>query len=114
MPIAHKQPKSAKKPLESEIQSAICQYLALKGYFFWRQNTGSLFREGRFFSMPKYSMNGIPDIILIKDGAFIGIEVKREKGVLNDAQLEFNRLCVKNGATYLIARSIDDLIALGL
>jgi len=99
---------------ETDIQRAICDYLALKGYFFWRQNTGGMFREGRYFSLPKYSMRGIPDIILIKGGRFIGIEVKNKTGKLSPHQADFARECVKNGGDYIVAKSIDDVQAAGL
>ena len=99
---------------ETDIQRAICDYLALKKHFFWRQNTAGMFREGRYFAMPKYSLNGLPDIILIKDGIFVGIEVKTEKGVQSDHQKAFAALCEQHGAVYFVARSVDDVIARGL
>jgi len=109
-------PAAARKPreLESDIQRAICDYLALKHYFFWRQNTAALFREGRYFSMPKHSLRGVPDIILIKNGRFIGIEVKRPGGKLSDHQIDFQRMCIKNGAEYIIATSVEDVIRVGI
>lgn len=101
-------------PKESEIQSAICDYLALKGYFFWRCNNGGMFRDGRHFALPKYARRGVPDIILIQDGKFIGIEVKRATGYLSPDQKEFERECKEHGAVYFVARSIDDLVVFGL
>lgn len=107
---------STKHQLEKEIQLSICDYLALKKYFFWRQNTGAILnhKTGNFKSMPKHSMNGIPDIILIKDGIFWGLEVKREKGVQSENQKIFEELCNKNGAKYFIVKSIDDVKKIGL
>lgn len=106
----------ASKILEKEIQMAICDYLALKKYFFWRQNTGAILnrKTGNFMSMPKYSINGVPDIILIRGGQFIGLEVKRPKGIQSDSQKEFERLCLKNGASYFIVTSVDDVQKIGL
>ncbi len=102
------------KQLEKEIQLAICDYLALKKYFFWRQNTGAVWDKDRFRSMPKYSINGVPDIILIKEGIFIGLEVKQPKGKQSDNQKVFEKLCTANGAEYHIVTSIDDVVRLGL
>lgn len=101
---------------ETPIQSAICDYLALKRYFFWRQNTAPTFdKAGGFYrAMPKHSKKGVPDIIVIKAGQFIGIEVKTEKGKLSPEQVEFGSDCILNGGMYLVARSIDDVQAAGL
>lgn len=99
---------------ESEIQTSICHYLSLKHYFFWRQNTAPLFRDGRFFSMPKYSLTGVPDIILIKDGKFWGLEVKRPKGKQSPNQMEFEERCKKAGGEYHVVTGLEDIIKIGL
>jgi hypothetical protein len=102
---------------EGEIQRAICDYLALKKHFFGRQNTAPVFDpvNKRFRSLPKYSMRGVPDIIVIsKGGDFIGIEVKGEKGMLSEHQEAFRKLCNEHGVTYIVAKSVDDVIAQGL
>ena len=100
------------KQLEKEIQLAICDYLAYKRYFFWRQNTGAIMnhKTGNFKAMPKHSLNGVPDIILIQEGKFIGLEVKRPKGIQSDSQKAFEKLCKDHGAEYYIVTSIDDVI----
>jgi hypothetical protein len=36
--------------------------------------------------MPKHAMRGVPDIIVVKDGKFIGIEVKTKDGRLSADQ----------------------------
>ena len=103
-----------KKVLEKDIQNAICEYLAYKGHFFWRQNTAPIFREGRFMSMPKFSINGVPDIIVIWQGNFIGIEVKRPGGKLSESQKEFQKRCLKAGGEYHVVTSLDQMKDLGL
>lgn len=104
------------KQLEKDIQMAVCQYLEFKHYFFWRQNTTPVYNKdlGRFKAMPKYSMNGIPDIILIKDGQFIGLEIKQPKGIQSDNQKKFEELCIKNGGQYHLITSVDQLQSIGL
>jgi hypothetical protein len=64
--------------------------------------------------MPKYSRKGVPDIIAIKSGRFIGIEVKAPKGKLSPEQADFGRECVRNGGEYVVARSIEDVQSAGL
>lgn len=102
--------------LEKDIQLAICDYLALKKHFFWRTNTVGMYDPTKkvFRAMPKYGRSGIPDIILIKDGFFIGLEVKRPKTYQGEAQKEFEKRCKENGAEYHVVRSIDDVIEIGL
>ncbi|MBK3666190.1 VRR-NUC domain-containing protein [Bradyrhizobium diazoefficiens] len=101
---------------ESEIQAAICDYLALKGYLFSRTNNTPVFDKARGIhrSLPKYTRRGWPDICLIRNGQFIGIEVKAEKGKLSDDQKELGREIETHGGRYVVARSIDDLIQVGL
>jgi hypothetical protein len=38
-------------------------------------------------------MRGVPDIIVVKNGKFIGIEVKTKEGRLSDDQAVFGRAC---------------------
>lgn len=102
------------KILEKEIQLAICDYLSLRKHFFWRQNTTPIFADGKFRSMPKYSLTGVPDIILIKDGKFWGLEVKREKAKMSEAQMHFMKNCTLKGGEYHVVTSVDDVQALGL
>lgn len=101
---------------ETDIQLAICDYLALKKYFFWRQNNIGTYdaKSGYHRPMPKYSKNGVPDIIVIKDGFFIGLEVKTPKGRLSENQKIFQKECKSAGGEYYIVRSIDDVIEIGL
>ena len=101
---------------EGGIQVAICGYLSTRGHFFWRQNTIPVFdvRNRSFRRMPRFSMAGIPDIILIKDGRFIGIEVKNERGRQSTGQLLFETNCKRAGGEYHVVRSVRDVIGLGL
>lgn len=103
-------------PKESHIVSSICDYLAARRYFFWRQNTYGIFdtTTQRHRALPKHSMRGVPDIILIREGAFIGLECKRPGGRLSPDQLLFRHRCQEAGAQYHTVTSIDDVQALGL
>ena len=104
-------------PLESEIQNMLCEYLALKKRFFWRNNNIPVFdsKTRSYRSMPKYAMKGVADIIVITDGGFVCfIEVKRPKGKQSEDQVEFERLCKKWGAEYHVIWSIEQLKEIGL
>jgi hypothetical protein len=101
---------------ETEVQAAICDYLALKGYLFSRTNNSPIYDKtrGAFRALPKYTRKGWPDICLIKNGKFYGIEVKSEVGQLSPEQEELGRDIILNGGMYVVARSIDDVQAAGL
>jgi hypothetical protein len=101
---------------ETEVQAAICDYLALKGYLFSRTNNSPIYDKtrGAFRALPKYTRKGWPDICLIKGGKFYGIEVKSEVGRLSPEQEELGRDIIVNGGMYVVARSIDDVQNAGL
>ena len=109
------------EPLEKDIQNAVCEYLERRGHFFYRQNNTPIFQKtgassGFFRAMPKWSLKGIPDIIVIgkECGTFIGLEIKRPSGKQSPEQKLFQQRCIQNGAEYYIIRKVDDLIEIGL
>src|SRR5438128_1815020 len=101
---------------EGEALSAICDYLALKGYLFSRTNNMPVFDKGRgaYRALPKHTRKGWPDICLISEGKFYGIEVKSQVGRLSPEQVDLGRDIILNGGMYVVARSIDDVQAAGL
>jgi len=66
-----------KAPLERDIQSSICDYVAYRKYFFWRQNTGGMYRDGHYFTLPKYAMRGAPHPRLAMARVEFGVEAVR-------------------------------------
>jgi hypothetical protein len=101
---------------ETDIQRAICDYLALKGYLFSRTNNAPVYDKthGAHRALPKYTRRGWPDICLIHNGKFYGIEVKTEIGKLRPEQKELGAEIIANGGHYIVARSIDDIQLAGL
>ncbi len=59
-------------------------------------------------------MRGLPDIIVIREGRLIGLEVKRRSGRQSSEQKEFEYAANQAGATYHVVHSLDEVIALGL
>jgi len=108
--------------LEKEIQNTICDYLALKmnqgKLMFWRQNTAPTVQKTgdvwQFRRMAKHTLKGVSDIIVVKEGKPIFLEVKREKTKQSPEQLEFQRLVQNNGGYYYVVRSVEDVISVGL
>lgn len=70
--------------------------------------------DGSFRAMPKYSKTGVPDIILVHNGIFIGLEVKRPKGKQSDNQVEFQKGLERAGGKYYLVTSLDDVTKIGL
>lgn len=99
---------------ETDIQTAILRYLSYKkDIFFYRCNNippVNKFADGRmtFRKMPFGSINGVPDIVVIKDGKYIGLEVKTKKGRQSKYQKEFQEKLEKAGGLYYIVRSLED------
>jgi hypothetical protein len=102
--------------MEADVQRAICDYLALKGYLFSRTNNAPVYDKtrGAYRALPKYTRRGRPDICLIKAGKFYGIEVKTEVGRLSPEQKKLGAEIIANGGHYIIVRSIDDVQLAGL
>ena len=104
---------------ESAILTAICEYLAYRNHFFYRhsQIPVPIFHEGGqrgFRRFPKYSLKGVPDIVLVKEGKYIGLEVKVPKGKQSPDQKIFESALKEAGGQYAIVHSIDEVQALGL
>jgi len=124
---------------EKEIQTTIIHYLQFrKDVFFWRQNSGSFTEKsksvlskivnsipglhssikarivGSFYRQIGHytctSVQGLPDIICIKDGKFIGFEVKTKTGRQRGTQKEAQKKIEKVGGKYYLVRSVDEVI----
>jgi hypothetical protein len=108
------------KPLEKDIQLAICKYLKARsrshGFTFWRQNTTGMYdaKKQTFRTLPKYAMSGVSDIIVIRNGIFIAIEVKRKGGKQRPSQKKFQREIERAGGKYFVVESVTDVINIGL
>lgn len=101
---------------ETDIVRSICDYLCTRRVVFWRQNNMAVYDSKRqqYRALPKYTPHGLPDIVVVKDGWFIGLEVKQPKGKQSKGQKEFQQWCEEEGAEYKVVRSIDDVQALGI
>lgn len=93
---------------EQEIQKKCLNWLLKSRIFAWRnQSTGLFDREKGFFRTgPK---RGAPDLIAIKDGQFIGLEIKRPGGKLREDQINFGKCVVDAGGIYWVIRSMEEL-----
>ena|SRR3990167_3542646 len=104
-----------KKNTGSDLVRSLCDYLALKKYFFYRSNNIPAFewKTKQFRAMPKYAPKGLVDIVLVKDGIYVGIEAKSGSGRLSVAQRGFRDELQAAGGRYYEIRSLDELLAAG-
>lgn len=93
----------AKTP-EGIVQEDILEWLASRGIFHWRNNTGAFRARGRVI---KFGYKGSPDIIAIVEGFFLGIEVKVEGQKQNEDQKIFELNVLKSGGFYIVATNTD-------
>lgn len=83
-------------------------------FLFWRSNNVPVFAKnnaGRmvYRSLPKHTPKGLPDIMLIYKGIFIGVEVKRPGAFLSPDQRAFMVSLKQHGGIYIVAQSVIDL-----
>lgn len=58
-----------------------------------------------------YQAAGLPDLFAIKEGHLAAIEVKTPRGIVSALQSQRLKELEKAGATTIVARSLDDVIA---
>ena len=67
-----------------------------------------------FRRMPKGSMKGLPDIMVLTDGGYaVFLEVK-DKSKQSEDQKIFEQKCKDIGCEYHIVKSIEDVTEIGL
>jgi hypothetical protein len=107
------------KVSESQIQSTLIDYLQRKKHLVIRLNNipvSQMVSGQRVFrKMPKGSINGMADLLVITDGGFgVWLEVKAPKGKQSPDQKEFQRRVEEKGGEYYLVRRLEDIINIGL
>jgi len=82
---------------ERDIRKQIQDYLRWTGWFVYYNLAG-------LGSYP-----GLSDLVAVKDGRVVHIEVKTPKGVQSDKQKKFQRKLEAAGGEYILARSVADV-----
>jgi len=92
--------RGASKQPESLILRAIRDYLRAFGWYVVRIQQGM------------GSHKGVADLVAIRSGRTVWIEVKTATGRQSDAQLVFEREVRAHGGEYIVARSVEDAAAM--
>jgi len=81
----------------SKLQTAVLNKLHKKGIFCWRQNNQPTYdpklNSGYGGYRAHAGMKGVPDIICIIKGQFVGIEIKAGKDKMSPDQIIFKNRC---------------------
>src|SRR4051812_48156464 len=96
---------------ESEIQSAILDYLSARGHLAIRLNNQPIYDPKRklFRALPKHTPAGLADIVVVDNGYAIFLEVKRPRGKQSDDQIHFQRRVFRADGQYHVVHSIDEV-----
>lgn len=66
-------------------------------------------RVYHFRFQAQYNLNGLPDILCLYKGFFLGLELKQEKGVPTQLQLRKIKAINDNGGIGLIIKNIEEV-----
>jgi len=101
----------AVKEKEKDVQRSILDYLELIGAFYYRNNSGAMVAEYKGKKrLLRFGAKGSPDIIVVKNGLYIGVEVKGTDGKQSEDQMDFARRLIKAGGEYILAHSLDSFV----
>lgn len=98
---------------ERDIQRLIINYLQWrKDIYYIRNNSvaGKFHRPDGSEGWVRNNKKGAPDLILCKDGEWIGCEIKTQAGRQSDYQKQAELEIKKAGGKYYIIRSLEEFI----
>lgn len=93
----------------NQLTSDIIAYLFKQHIFAFRCNTQGTYDQTTGKYRPART-TGIPDIIAIPNGRFLGIEVKTGKDRLRDAQIGFHQNVSQSKGLILVVKTMDDFV----
>lgn len=102
---------------ERQLQNAIINLLRLNGWFAYNQETTGTYDPSKgCFRLNRGKVTGVSDILAIKNGRVVWIEVKKpdnKTGPLKNGQtqnqIEFERNIKAQKGEYYVARSLEDV-----
>jgi hypothetical protein len=99
------------KQSESKTELQILIYLSsLRIGLFWKNISAGYFDGKRWRKQANpFAINGVPDILGIVKGRFVGIEVKTKTGVVSENQKAFIKKALELDAVCFVARSVEEV-----
>ena len=107
-----KRAAAANQMSEQDLLKQITDWLTLYRYFWYRNNVGAMSKEnpdGKYRFI-KFGRNGAPDLIVVDEGLFVGIEVKLNGKEQSRVQYQFQCDVERAGGRYIIAHSLEDVL----
>ncbi len=92
-------------PSEASIQSAIVDYLRLTGWLVWE-----FAKPGTHGPLRGSVPTGTPDVLALKEGRYVWLEVKTPTGKLTLAQAEMALEIEAHGGEGYVVRSLDEAL----
>ena len=94
---------------EADLQDDVNSFLAKTDFFWWRQNSGKMFKDGRWIHFA--SKSGLPDntVFYKNSSLFFGIELKLKTGFLTPHQKQTLPEMIQRGVLFFIAESVYDV-----
>lgn len=94
---------------EAELQEDVNRFLDKTDFFWWRQNSGKLYVDGRYVSFT--SKSGLPDnAVYYKDTSFyFGLELKMKHGKLSEHQKKTLPEMTEARLLFFIIESVNDV-----
>lgn len=94
---------------ENTIQSLTLKTLREYGVFCWRNNNTAIWDARLNGYRAHNGLKGVPDILAVIKGQFVGIEVKTRTGRQNADQKLFQQRLERNGGKYYLVRSKEEV-----
>ena len=92
---------------EADFQDDVRTFLKTLGFFVWRQNSGTMYKDGRWIHFT--DRKGLPDITVIYNGVYIGLELKMKTGAFTKHQKETIPLMVGAGCNVFVVDNFEEL-----
>ncbi len=99
-----------KKSTTNSLTAQIVHYVELRGGYAMRINVGGIYREDVGY-IKSGSTVGVPDLIAVFEGLYVGIEIKTGKDYQSEAQKKAQERTQQAKGVYLIARDFDSFKA---
>jgi len=117
MQLNYRYVQSKMKFEEDAIQKAICKYLDLRKVCYWAVPNGGARSKSEGAKLKSTgTKSGVPDITIVYDGLYYGLEVKRgatashPKGYLTKVQKDMHERIDKAGGTVKTVYNVADVI----
>lgn len=95
---------------ETSIRDGIVRWLTAYGVFAWTNDTVGIYDAKRgSFRTNRKRLKGVADILGIREGRFLAIEVKRGRNKCSEAQQYFLGRVRTEGGIGIVARCIRDV-----